>query len=98
MDATIEWTRKAIRERRKILLYWTRMNGSDSYSQKLNKKFLEATLLMVREEFGGRTTQLEGVLMHKVDHYCLFYRKTLSGIIVLDFWDERRNPEDHPLK
>lgn len=89
----IVWTKKANKERRKILEYWVNRNKSKRFSQLLNKRIISELRLVSKNPLIGKKTDLQNVRIIILKYYLLFYEITETEIVVLTIWDSRRNPD-----
>lgn len=85
------WTEKANLERKEILEYWINRNKSKTYSQKLNKLFIETVKQVAETPTIGRKTNYKNVRVKIVRDYLVFYRIDKTQIKVLAIWDSRRD-------
>ena len=96
MAKRINWTLKAHRDRKEILLYWKMHNQSNTYSRKLNVRIKKAVELIASHPKIGRRTSVVNVRVKLVRDYLIFYEETTNEIFILAIWDNRRNPEEVP--
>lgn len=88
------WTKTAITERKEILTSWINRIKSKTYSQKLNKRFWEAVLILSDYPQIVRATVDKGVRLKVVRDYLIFYEFNKKELIVLSIWDTRRAEGD----
>lgn len=93
MVRKVVWTRKAIEDRKTILLYWIQRTKSKAYSTKLNTLFIESTNFLAKEPYIGRKTDEVDIRVKIVRNYLVFYEVRPSQIIILTIWDSRRDSE-----
>ena len=98
MVKRVIWSPQAIKDRKKILRFWTRKNGSDLFSKKLARLFNQAVETIQKEEYGGRITDYEGIRVHPCERYLIYYEEEAEYIIIHTIWDPKRNPKDNPLQ
>lgn len=93
MAFKIIWTNTAVLQRRKILNYWKKRNKSATYSKKLIVEIMERVhFLSLNPEIYIKTS-FPDIRTSTLGHYNIFYRITNNKLIVLAFWDNRRNPK-----
>lgn len=88
----IVFTKTAVKQRRAILEYWTRRNGSSLYAKKLIK--ITAEHLNVIAEFpeSFKKSEIPNVHESSMGHFSIYYQFTNETIIVMAFWDNRQDP------
>ncbi|HEU0226476.1 MAG TPA: type II toxin-antitoxin system RelE/ParE family toxin [Arachidicoccus soli] len=94
MAKKIIWTLTAHEDRRKILLYWTVRNKSKTYSEKVNKLFIEAIGLIAEFPQIGKNTNDSKARLKVVRDYFIVYEEQKDAVVILRIWDYRQNPED----
>lgn len=98
MVRKITWTPNARKSRLEIFRYWDNRNKSKLYSQKLNSKYRKALQKVAKIPEIGIETNNNNVRLTLVSHFEVIYLISETEIKVLDIWDTRQNPENHPLK
>ncbi|MEZ4943883.1 MAG: type II toxin-antitoxin system RelE/ParE family toxin [Cyclobacteriaceae bacterium] len=93
MVKQVVWSRRAHRERKKILEFWQLHNKSTTYSKKLNSLFKIAIKLIVEHPQIGKPTDIPNVRIKIVRHYLLIYEINGSRIDILSVWDTRQDPK-----
>lgn len=93
MAKQIIWSRKAQNDRKEILDFWINHNQSNTYSEKLDRKFREAIILIKHYPKIGKLTDDQKARIKIVKDYLLIYEETESNINILTIWDTRQNPE-----
>ncbi len=93
MVKRIIWTATAQLDRKEIFAYWNKRNGSNYYSIKLNKLFIEASELLSVHPHTGRETSLDKVRVKIVRDYLMVYKFTDTEVQILSIFDTRQNPE-----
>jgi plasmid stabilization system protein ParE len=86
---TVIWTDTAVRERRKILNYWTKRNKSSTYSEKLIFKIQERVQFLIKNPKSFIRTNYKNIRTSTLGHY----KTTEKELIVIAFWDNRQNPK-----
>lgn len=94
MAKKIIWTLTAHEDRREILLYWTVRNKSKTYSEKVNKLFIEAIGLIAEFPQIGKNTNDSKARLKVVRDYFIVYEEQEDAVVILRIWDYRQNPED----
>lgn len=90
---TVIWTETAVRERRKILNYWTKRNKSSTYSEKLIFEILERVQFLLKNPESYISTNYKDIRTSTLGHYNIYYKVTAKELIVISFWDNRQNPK-----
>ena len=90
---TVEWTETAIRQRREILKYWTKRNGSTTYAEKLIGIIRERIKIILLNPESCKRTIYPETRVAAMGHFSIFYRLTESKLIVTAFWDNRQDPK-----
>lgn len=93
MANRIIWTNAAVNQRRKILNYWNKRNKSKTYSRKLVLEIAERTQFLVNNPDIYIKTSFPEIRTSTLGHYNIFYKTTPEVLIVVAFWDNRRNPK-----
>ncbi|TDW44283.1 ParE-like toxin of type II ParDE toxin-antitoxin system [Flavobacterium sp. 270] len=93
MAFKIIWTKTAVNQRRKILIYWTKRNKSATYSKKLIIEIAERVQFLVNNPEIYIKTSFIDIRTSTLGHYNIFYKVTESEFIVMAFWDNRQNPK-----
>ena len=88
---TVIWTDTAVRERRKILKYWTKRNKSSTYSEKLIYEILERVQFLLKNPESFISTDYNDIRTSTLGHYNIYYKTTENELIVIAFWDNRQN-------
>ena len=90
---TVIWTDTAVRERRKILNYWTKRNKSSTYSEKLIFEIWERVQFLIKNPESFISTNYKNIRTSTLGHYNIYYKTTGKELIVVAFWDNRQNPK-----
>ncbi len=93
----VKWTEKAVRTRKSIFKYWNNRNKSKIYSSKLSHLFNEGLKIVAEFSESSDESSKKDVRLKLVRDYYLVYQITIDSIIVLDIWDTRQNPLNHPI-
>jgi plasmid stabilization system protein ParE len=91
---SVVWTDTAIKQRRKILEYWTLRNHSTTYSEKLIGLIRAHTNLISSNPFAGKSTNHLDTREAAMGNFSIYYKIHESQIIVTAFWDNRQDPEE----
>lgn len=94
MAIKIIWTNTAVLQRRKILAYWNKRNKSTTYSKKLIIKITERVNFIVSNPEIYIKTAFPNIRASTLGHYNIFYKITPDELIVIVFWDNRRDPKN----
>ena len=87
------WTDSAVRERRKILNYWTKRNKSSTYSEKLIFEILKRVQFLIKNPESFISTNYKDIRTSTLGHYNIYYKTTEKELIIVAFWDNRQNPK-----
>jgi plasmid stabilization system protein ParE len=93
MAVKIIWTNTAALQRRKILVYWNKRNKSTIYSKKLVTEITQRVNFLVNNPNIYIKTDFPNIRASTLGHYNIFYKITPDQLIVIAFWDNRRNPK-----
>ena len=88
----IVFTRTAAKQRRAILEYWTKRNGSTKYAKKLIRISREHLNVIAEFPESSRESEIPNIHETAMGHFSIYYRFTESTIIVMAFWDNRQDP------
>jgi plasmid stabilization system protein ParE len=89
----IVWMPRAIAEYKKALQFYTERNGNPQFSQLIQtavKRRLK--ILQIFPEIGHKCAN-EHVRILNVAGYGIFYEIENEQILILSFWDFKRNPD-----
>ena len=92
MVRKIIWSARAQNDRKTIFSYWNRRNGSNVYSKKLNKFFIDAVELLSTHPKLGRITNNLNIRVKIVRDYIIIYEFNDEYLIVHSIFDTRQNP------
>lgn len=93
MAVKIIWTNTATLQRREILVYWNKRNKSTIYSKKLVTEITLRVNFLVNNPNIYIKTDFPNIRASTLGHYNIFYKITPDQLIVIAFWDNRRNPK-----
>ena len=94
MAKQVIWSLRAQEDRKKILEYWRKRNGSATYSRKLNFLFKEAISILKKFPHIGRLTDHPNVRFKIVRDYRVIYEETATTIYILTIWDSRQDSNE----
>ncbi len=89
----IVWSSKAKFDLFQILEYFYILNGSKTYSVKLNAKIRRAVRLLRNHPFLGLQSDVENVRALVEGDYAIFYQGDNETIRITTIWDCRQNPD-----
>ena len=89
----IVWTEKAAKQRREVLRYWTERNKSTTYAEKLIEITGKHIKVISKNPEAFKQSEIEGVRESAMGHFSLYYKITTDQIIVMAFWDNRKDPK-----
>ena len=90
----IIWATRAEDDYYEILIYWTKRNKSNSFSNKLIAEVDKKLKVILQNQTSGLATNIQGT--HKINflkHFSIYYQVSEKYIEIVSFWDNRRNPE-----
>lgn len=90
---TVVWTETAARQRRNILLYWTKRNGNTKYAEKLIKLIANQTKIISGNPSIFKQTDFPNTHISSLGYFSIVYKITKDQIIVTAFWDNRQDPQ-----
>ena len=90
---TVVWTETAARQRREILKYWTKHNGSTSFAEKLIRLIAKRMQVILKHPESFKSTTYPGTRESAMGHFSVFYKLTKDKLIVTAFWDNRQDPK-----
>ena len=89
----IVWTETAAKQRREILDYWTRRNGSTVYAEKLVKLTSARIKVILLHPESYKSTDYPGTRKSAMGHFSILYKLTEDQIIITAFWDNHQDPK-----
>ena len=92
-ERTVVWTQTAVTQRREILKYWAKRNGSLRYPQKLIKLIKRRVEVIARNPLAFIETTYPGTRVSALGHFSIFYKVTEQNLIITAFWDNRQDPK-----
>jgi plasmid stabilization system protein ParE len=90
---TVVWTETAAQQRREILKYWTKRNGSTLYAEKLIRLTAKQTKIILSQPESFKLSDYPGTRESALGHFSIYYKITTEYIIITAFWDNRQDPK-----
>jgi plasmid stabilization system protein ParE len=90
---TIIWTETAAKQRRLILEFWVKNNGSTTYSEKLIRQIARQTRYILKNPTSFKMSEYPDTRESAMNHFSIYYKITNQNIIITAFWDNRQNPK-----
>lgn len=91
---TVVWTETAARQRREVLKYWTKHNGSTTYAEKLITVIANQIRIILSHPESFKTTTYADTRESAIGHFSIYYKTTKEKLIITAFWDNRQDPKD----
>lgn len=89
----VVWTETAARQRREILKYWVKRNGTTTYAEKLIKLMSEQVKLILTNPKLFKKADFPDTHVSALGHFSIFYKYTKDSLIITAFWDNRQDPK-----
>ena len=87
------WTETALKQRTDTFKFWNEKTNSNLYSKRLSLEIKDrANRLLIFPEM-GKKVDFENVRAISIEHFSLFYETDKNKIVIISFWDNRRNPK-----
>ena len=90
---TVVWTETAAKQRRQILKYWTKINGSTRYAEKLIKMTAKRIEIILMQPDSFKSTDYQDTRESAMGHFSIYYKLTTEQLIITAFWDNRQDPK-----
>jgi len=90
---TVVWTDTAARQRRAVLKYWTKHNGSAIFAEELIKLIADRIQIIQPHPISYKSTTYPGTRESAMGHFSLFYKSDHNTLIITAFWDNRQDPK-----
>ncbi len=90
---TVVWTETAARQRREILKYWTKRNGSTVYAEKLIKLIAKQIKAILNHPELFKLSEYPETRESALGHFSIYYKTTRDHLIITAFWDNRQDPK-----
>ncbi len=97
MVRRVTWSLEAKADRKNILAYWDKRNGSKAYSKKLYLEINELIKVLQAFPAVGMQTSNPKVRYFIVDKYLLFYTSLPTELRILRLWDGRQALDRQPF-
>ena len=89
----VVWTETAARQRREILKYWTKRNGSTVYAEKLIKLTAKQIKNILNHPELFKLSEYPETRESAMGHFSIYYKTTRDYLIITAFWDNRQDPK-----
>lgn len=90
---TVVWTETAARQRREVLKYWIKRNGSTLYAEKLIRLTTNQIQIILNHPESFKSTTYAGTRESALGHFSIYYKSTKDKLIITAFWDNRQDPK-----
>ena len=90
----IEWSSRAKADLSTILEFFYILNGSKTYSKKLNSKLRKTIRLLSVHLLIGIQSDVEDIRAIVEGEYAIFYQISEETIRIITIWDCRQNPDN----
>ena len=90
----VVWTQQAESQLQETLEYWINKNKSTKYANSLLLEVLSKSKKLETDPFLAPRTEFVEIRNLVVKDYSLFYKVLEIEIVILAFWDNRRNPDN----
>ncbi len=92
-ERIVIWTEIAANQRKSVLEYWNKRNGSPIYSKKLIRT-INSRLKGIQNNPGlYKESGLFDNRESAMGHFSIYYKIITNQIIVTSFWDNRQDPK-----
>ena len=79
---TVVWTETAAWQRREILKYWTKRNGSSKYAEKLIKLTSKQLIVILNNPESFKFSEYPNTRESAMGYFSIYYKITLEHIII----------------
>ncbi len=90
---TVVWTATAAKQRREILKYWTKRNGSTLYAEKLIKLAARQIKTILKHPESFKSTGYSENRISAIGYFSIYYKISDEQLIITAFWDNRQDPK-----
>jgi plasmid stabilization system protein ParE len=90
---TVVWTQTAAQQRREILKYWVKRNGTTTYAEKLIKLTAEQINVIQSNPKLFKKADFPETYVSALGHFSIFYKFNKDLLIITAFWDNRQDPK-----
>jgi len=87
----VVWTETAAKQRREVLRYWIKRNGSTSYAEEIIRLTADRIQIILRHPGSFKSTTYPETRESAMGHFSLFYKLTEDKLIITAFWDNRQD-------
>lgn len=91
---TVVWTATAAKQRREVLKYWTKRNGSTRYAEKIIQLTARHIKVMINQPELFKSTIYPDTRESAMGHFSIYYKLTNENLIITAFWDNRKDPKE----
>lgn len=91
---SVVWTETAARQRREVLKYWVKHNGSTKFAEKLIKLTAVRIQVILKLPESFKPTTYPETRESAMGHFSIYYRLTKDRIIITAFWDNRQDTKE----
>jgi plasmid stabilization system protein ParE len=89
---SVVWTETAARQRREVLKYWTKRNGSTVFAEKLIELIRDRIKIILKHPESFKSVNYPNTRESAMGHFSIFYKVTADHLIITAFWDNRQDP------
>lgn len=89
----VVWTETAANQRKEILRYWVKRNGTTTYAEKLIKLTAKQVKIILSNPELFKKADFPDTLVSVLRHFSIFYKTTKDMLINTAFWDNRQDPK-----
>ncbi len=93
VERTVIWTDTAAKQRREILKYWTKRNGTTLYAEKLIKLIAEQTRVILSNPKLFKEADFPDTRVSAIGNFSIFYKFNHKELVITAFWDNRQDPK-----
>lgn len=93
VERAIVWTKTAAKQRKEILKYWVKRNGSPKYARKLIRLTRKRVRIIRKHPLSFQSTDFPGTRVSSLGHFSILYKLTDRRIYITAFWDNRQDPK-----
>lgn len=93
VSRTVVWTATAANQRREVLKYWTKRNGSVQYAEKVIRLTANQIQIILAHPESFKSTIYPGTRESALGHFSIYYKLTKENLIITAFWDNRQDPK-----
>ncbi len=90
---TVVWTETAAQQRREILKYWVKRNGTTTYAEKLIKLIASQINVIQSNPELFKKADFPNTHVSVLGHFSIFYKFNKELLIITAFWDNRQDPK-----